>query len=283
MKVAVTGGNGRIGSQVIVELLAFGHEAVCIDRELPVKRICPTKIVDLTKLGEVYGALRGMDAVIHLAGINAPGTYPDEVVFMNNTLSTYHVLDAAAGLGIRKAACASSESIYGYCYAEKRFDPRFLPVDESHPLLPQDSYGLSKIAGEQAASMIFHRTGMQIVNLRFGHVALPDEYDWLSTYTRAERFLWSHVDVRDAAAACRLAVEAEGLGCETMNIAADDTCSLLPNAELLHRYYPNVTDIKQDFSGHRAWTSNAKAKKLLGWAPVHNWRSGQLSGNEECK
>lgn len=276
MKIAVTGGSGRIGAYVIEELLAEGHVPVNLDRQHPEKRRCRTRIVDLLDLGEVYGALQGADAVIHLAGINAPGAYPNEKVFQINVMSTYNVLEAAAGLGIAKAAIASSESIYGYCYAENRFAPLELPVDESHPLLPQECYGLSKIACEQTAAMFHRRCGMQVVSLRFGHVPLPGEYEWLARHEGASRFLWSYVDVRDAARAARLAVEAEGVGCEAVNVTADDTCSPLDNAELLRRFYPSLADRHaQRLSGHGAWSSNAKAKRLLGWQPLYGWRNNE--------
>ncbi|MFC4098871.1 NAD-dependent epimerase/dehydratase family protein [Paenibacillus xanthanilyticus] len=272
MRIAVTGGSGRIGVYVIEELLAHGHEPVNLDRQLPRKRLCRTRIVDLLDLGEVYGALQGAEAVIHLAGINAPGTHPNEKVFQLNVMSTYNVLEAAAGLGIAKAAIASSESIYGYCYAANRFAPHVIPVDESHPLLPQEGYGLSKIACEQTAAMFHRRCGMQVVSLRFGHVPLPDEYAWLARHEGASRFLWSYVDARDAARAARLAVEKDGVGCEALNITGDDTCSPLDNGELLRRYYPSLADRYAGLTGHAAWSSNAKAKRLLGWKPEHGWR-----------
>ncbi|MGN7455925.1 NAD-dependent epimerase/dehydratase family protein [Paenibacillus pasadenensis] len=272
MKIAVTGGSGRIGRFVLRELLEHGHEPVNVDLAAPAERICRTAIADLTDLGEVYGALQGADAVLHLAGVNAPGKLSPEKLFRLNSLSTYQVLEAAAGLGISRVAAASSESIYGWCFARHRFAPQHAPVDESHPLLPQESYGLSKIAGEQAMAMFHRRTGMQAVALRFGHVPLPEEYEWLSRHEGAERFLWSHVDSRDAAAACRLAVEADGLGFEAVNVTADDTCSLVPNEQLAARFYPSLLEFARSGPPHAAWSSNAKAKRLLGWQPRRSWR-----------
>jgi len=273
MKLAVTGGSGRIGSWAIDELLAHGYDVLNLDRKLPAQRKCKTMIVDLTNLGEVYGALHGIDAVIHLAGINAPGTLPSEKVFGDNVQAAYNILEASAGLGIRKAVCASSESIYGFCYALHRFSPRYLPIDESHPVHPQDCYGLSKVVTEEIAHTFHRRTGMQVICLRFGHVPLPDEYGFLAAHSGAERFLWSYVDVRDAAAACRLAVEAEGLGSVAMNICADDTCSTVPNEELLRTLYPDVAELRGEMTGYRAWSDNSRAKELLGWQPRQTWRN----------
>ncbi|GAA3328763.1 hypothetical protein GCM10020331_074050 [Ectobacillus funiculus] len=56
-------------------------------------------------------------------------------------------------------------------------EPKYVPIDEDHPQLPQDSYGLSKVVNEQTAEMIHNKTGMQIVSLRLGNVITPDMYE----------------------------------------------------------------------------------------------------------
>lgn len=275
-KVAVTGGSGIVGKWVLKEFIDYGYEVVNIDQKRPEQINCRTIITDLTNLGEVYGAIKGADAVVHLASINAPGGFPNEVVFQNNVISTYNVLEACSGMGIQKVAVASSESIYGFCWAEHRFSPDYFPVTEEHPLLPQECYGLSKIAAEEAAKMFQRRDGSQIVCLRFGHVAVPPAgYAKLlnPNNKERERFLWSYVDVRDAASACRLAVEAENLEFAAMNITADETCMEETSNELIRRYYPSVSDLRVDFSGNQALSSNRKAKKLLKWKPVYSWKN----------
>src|SRR5690606_29766228 len=96
--------------------------------------------------------------------------------FRVNTLSTYNVLEACAILNIRKAAIASSESSYGLCFASEFFAPKYLPVDEAHPQLPEDAYGLTKVVNEITADSFHRRTGMQIVSLRIGNVLSPEDH-----------------------------------------------------------------------------------------------------------
>src|SRR5579885_3283800 len=97
MMIVVTGGNGRIGRYVARALLANGHGVRAVDRVLAPDRDCPQMLVDLTDLGQVFGALHGADAVLHLAAIPDPGGHPDEVVFGNNVLATFNVVQAAEG------------------------------------------------------------------------------------------------------------------------------------------------------------------------------------------
>jgi nucleoside-diphosphate-sugar epimerase len=276
-KVVVTGGSGMLGKWVVKHFVDQGYEVVNADVQRPEDPICPTLIVDLNNLGEVYGVLAGADAVVHLAAIPAAYIKPSEVTFHNNVMSTYNVLEAAAGLGIRKAVIASSESSYGIVFAVNRFGPQYVPVDEDHPQLPQDSYGLSKVVNEKTADMFHRRTGMQIVSFRIGNVIPPDRYahfpEFIHDPAQRDRILWSYVDTRDIAEACRLAVEAEGLGSVTINLAADDTSMAIPSRELLTARFPEVTDFRTPLTGFETLLSNAKAKKLLGWKPKHMWRN----------
>jgi len=275
-KVVVTGGSGKLGRWVVRHFAERGYEVVNADAVRPQEPVGQTLLVDLTRLGEVYGALAGADAVVHLAAIPAAHIRTSEVTFANNVVSTYNVLEAAAGLGIRKAVIASSESSYGIVFAVNRFGPSYVPVDEDHPQLPQDSYGLSKVVNEQTADMFHRRTGMQVVSLRIGNVIAPDDYarfpSFLHDPAQRDRILWSYVDTRDIAEACRLAIEADGLGSVAINLAADDTSSAIPSRELLAARYPEVRDFRQPLNGHETLLGNARAKRLLGWQPKHRWR-----------
>ncbi|MDQ2695614.1 MAG: NAD(P)-dependent oxidoreductase [Pseudomonadota bacterium] len=275
-KVVITGGSGVLGPWVIREFLDHGYEVVNADVRQPPEALCRTLIVNLNNLGEVYGLLAGAEAVVHMAAIPVAYSHPNEVTFANNVMSTYNILEAAAGLGIRKAVIASSESSYGIVFAVHPFAPRYVPLDEDHPQLPQDSYGLSKIVNEETAAMFQRRTGMQVVSLRLGNVIPPERYQNFSTFIRdpAQRkvILWSYIDTRDAASACRLAVETDNLGAVALNIAADDTSMAIKSRELMAAEYPQVTDFRAPLAGYETLLSNAKARRLLGWRPVHAWR-----------
>jgi len=275
-KVVITGGSGMLGKWVVKHFVEQGYEVVNVDAQKPSDAPAPTLIADLNNLGEVYGVLAGADAVVHLAAIPAAHIKTNEVTFQNNAISTYNILEAAAGLGIRKAVIASSESSYGIVFAVNRFGPNYVPVDEDHPQLPQDSYGLSKVVNELTADMFNRRTGMQVVSLRIGNVIDPTAYARFPSFihdpAQRDRILWSYIDTRDVAEACRLAVEAEGLGSVALNIAADDTSMAVSSRDLLAARFPEVSDFRQPLAGHESLVSNEKAKKLLNWQPKHAWR-----------
>ncbi|MWV47243.1 NAD-dependent epimerase/dehydratase family protein [Paenibacillus sp. HJL G12] len=275
-KVVITGGSGMLGRWVVKHFVEQGYEVLNVDSRRPDEELCPTLIADLEDLGETYGALAGADAVVHLAAIPAAHIRTPEVTFRNNVMSTYNVLEAASGLGIRKAVIASSESSYGIVFAVNPFSPQYVPIDEEHPQLPQDSYGLSKIVNEQTAEMFNRRTGIQVVSLRLGNVIPPEWYERFPAFIHKpqerERILWSYIDTRDAAEACRLAIEVDGLGAVALNLASDDSSMDIPSRELMTECYPGVTDFRKALEGHESLFSNEKAKRLLGWQPKHQWR-----------
>jgi nucleoside-diphosphate-sugar epimerase len=156
------------------------------------------------------------------------------------------VLEACAILEIKKVVLASSESSSGLCFASEFFPPQYLPVDEDHPQLPEDSYGLSKVINEITAETFHRRTGMQIVSFRLGNILTPEMHARVkASFANPEerlRNIWSYIEARDVATACRLAIEKDGLWCQPMILAADDTSSNLPSAELIAKYLPSVTD-----------------------------------------
>ncbi len=280
MKVLVTGGSGRLGRATIAELVAHGHEAINADQAPPSgdAQGAPVRFIktDLTDVGEVVGALHGCDAVIHLGAIPSPYGHADEVVFRNNTQSTFAVLHSASLLGIKRAAIASSVSAYGMAWTNKPFGPLYAPLDEDHPFLVHDPYGLSKEVDERTAAMIHRRTGMTIACLRFHWIALPEELAGASPEGAVDPSghkynLWGYVDVRDAAAACRLAVEADFTGSEAFNIVAGDTLCGPPTEELIARYLPE-TELRSPILGNGGGFAIEKAARVLGWRPKHSWR-----------
>ncbi|MBP1993617.1 NAD-dependent epimerase/dehydratase family protein [Paenibacillus eucommiae] len=275
LTIAVTGGAGTLGKQVIVELQQHGYEAVCLDLKPHPDPACQSIVVDLLNFEDVYEALEGCDAVIHLAAIPDPRNISG--VFATNVVSTMHVLEAADKRGITKAVTASSESAYGFPWAIHPLLPQYFPVDEAHPELPQEGYGLSKVVNELTGAMFNRRSGMQVVCFRLSTICVAASYQELVREGERDpgfwkRILWSYIDVRDAAAACRLAIEAEGLGAVELNMAADNTFMSIPTSELMQTYFPEITDIRQVYEGNEAFYSNKKAKQLLGWQPVHDWR-----------
>jgi nucleoside-diphosphate-sugar epimerase len=275
-KVVVTGGSGLLGSAVINEFLEHGYEVINADLKHSKEALCRTVITDLTNLGEVYGVLAGADAVVHLAAIPVAYSHPNEVTFQNNVMSTYNILEAAGNLGIKKAVISSSESSYGICFSRQNLKPQYVPIDEEHPQLPEESYGLSKIVNENTADSIHRRTGMQVVSFRLGNVISPEMYNnfpgFIHDPEQRKPILWSYIDTRDAAAAYRLAVETDGLGSVALNIGADETSMDIESKQLMETCFPDVKYFRKDLSGFEPLLNNEKAKKLLNWKPIHKWR-----------
>ncbi|GHV40130.1 nucleoside-diphosphate-sugar epimerase [Spirochaetia bacterium] len=276
-KAVITGTAGVLGPYVAEHFLEQGYEVLSIDIKTPAKPLTKHLNVNLTHLGECYEILKGADAVVHLAAYPRIGIVTDQVTFENNVISTYNILEAAAGLGIKKAVIASSESSYGIVFSKNGLKPRYLPIDEDHPQLPEDAYGLSKVVIEKTADMFYRRDGIQVVSMRIGNVISKEKYlpfpNFIHDSKQRKNILWSYIDARDIASACRLAIETDGLGSMAMNLAADDTSMDIKSCDLIKTEYPDVTDIRGPIDQYQTLLSNARAKKFLGWKPVHFWRA----------
>lgn len=276
-RIIVTGGTGKAGHWIVKHLVERGYDVVNVDTRVPERPECRCLTTDLTDLGQTIDAFSPHSTgdrtpyagVIHMAAIPRPHMHPNSEVWRVNTLSTYNVLEASGLLGIPKAVLGSSESSYGICFANQFFEPHYLPVDEAHPQLPEDTYGLTKVVGEATAAMFHRRDGTQILSYRIGNVLCPEDHERIKArFDHPEdrlRILWSYIDSRDLAAACRLGIERDGLGCEPVIIAADDTSSNLPSRELVRRFLPNVKDFRSELVDRTALISNRRAKELLGW------------------
>lgn len=280
-RIVVTGGSGKAGKWIVKELVEQGYEVLNLDWKLPEEPLCQTLIVDLNDLGQVHNALsqysirdrQPVEAVIHFAAIPQAFVFPNDVTFRNNVMNTYNILEAAANLDIRKVVLASSESSYGIVFASKFFAPNVLPVDESHPQLSEDSYGLSKMVNEMTGEAFHRRTGMQVISFRLGNILEPKDYPKVrETFATPEdriRILWSYIDVRDMAVACRLAVEKEGLGAQALILAADDTSTDIPSEQLIRTLMPELAEYGPLLPERTSFLSNAKIKEVLGWKQQH--------------
>ncbi|HEY7064061.1 MAG TPA: NAD(P)-dependent oxidoreductase [Chloroflexota bacterium] len=276
MKVVVTGGSGRLGQHTVDELLAHGHEVLSLDRVPPAAARCPAWVADLTRIGDTYQALQGAGGIVHLAAWQAPGLTADSETFTNNVSATYNVLKAASDLGVRHVVLASSIAAYGFIYARELWPPDYLPLDEAHPCQPQDAYGLSKVVGEEIADAFARLGPMSIASLRFPGVVFDLTYQsiterWRDPGLRRGGF-WTYVDARDAAQACRLAVEADLDGHQVFTVAAPTSMMREPTSELLRRYAVEPRRLKDGLTGHWSAMDSAKAARLLGYRAAHQWQ-----------
>jgi len=278
MRILVTGGAGRLGSWVGRELRDHGYEVVSVDRQLPSVREpgIHHRQVEMADLGQIIGAATGCDALIHLAAIPAPYSHPDEVVFLNNVRATYNALQSAMTVGIKRAVIASSASAYGMAWARPTFPPLYVPLDEDHPFLSCDPYALSKETDERTAEMFTRRCGMTVLAYRFHWIAIPGDAkrranDPAVLAEKDATNLWGYIDIRDAARAFRLGLEAHLDGFHAFNIIANDTLRLEPTEELVRTLLP-TTKIHGSLPGCASAWSNARARDVLGFVPAYSWR-----------
>ena len=273
-RVVVTGGAGKAGRAVVRDLLEHGYDVVSVDQQSDPNLTEQQQLVaDLTDYGEAVDALKGADAVVHLAAIPAPGLKPDELTFRVNTTSTYNVFAAAPLVGLRRVVWASSETTLGLPF--ERELPRYAPVDEEHPLLPESSYALSKVVSEEMARQFSRWNGIPHIGLRFSNIMEPHDYERFPGYwedaTLRRWNLWGYVDARDVAQSCRLALEVDLSGAEVFIIAAADTVMSRPSADLMAEVYPDV-ELRGGVGEFETLLSIEKARRLLGYEPAFSWR-----------
>jgi nucleoside-diphosphate-sugar epimerase len=277
-KIVVTGGSGRLGRLVIQELLSHDYQVLCLDRVPAAVNKCPSWIADLRNSGDLYQALIGAYGVVHLGAYQAPGLAPDAEVFSNNVTASYNVLKAAGDLGVKKVVMASSTAAFGFIYALQRVLPEYLPLDEKHPSRPQDPYGLSKLVGEQIADSVALLHGdMTISSLRFPGVVFDFSYDsvrerWKDPGARAHTS-WAYIDGRDAATACRLAIEAEFAGHEVIIVAAPTSSMREPTIKLVEKYLGRTIPVKTAQAGNWSGVNSAKAEKILSFKARYGWEN----------
>lgn len=271
MRIAITGSSGRVGSAIVELALAQGHSLVCIDRVAPAKPAGQPNVAfvlaDITDYDAFENALRGCEALVHMAAIPSPGHHPDPVVHNNNVVGSYNALRAAAELGLKRVCQASSINAVGAAYSRMpRFD--YFPLDERHPTYNEDPYSLSKwICELQAESIVRRFEDMTIASMRF-HGVVPYRAamgQWEKSHGPAlSKHLWGYTLIGAAAQACLLSLTAGFKGAEAFFIVGPDTTSELPSLELAQRFFPNVP-IRGDLSGNRGFYDCSKAERLLGW------------------
>jgi nucleoside-diphosphate-sugar epimerase len=274
MKIVVTGSSGQFGQHVVRNLTAAGHDVLGIDR-VANPSIRASWVCDLSRTGDLFEALAGAQAVVHLAAIPAPNLMPDSMTFNNNVNAVYNVLKVAAELRIGKLVIASSIAAYGFLYARTMREPKYLPLDEEHPCTPVDSYGLSKVVGETIAGSFAMQAAASISSLRLPGINFDPEFKLIKERFVNSRYrlpgFWTYIDVRDAAEACRLALEAAPPGHTIFNIAAPTSNMREPTDELLKQFLPEVKKNGNGLVGNWSGMNSSKAERMLGFRAQHVW------------
>jgi UDP-glucose 4-epimerase len=291
MRVALTGGRGRLGRYVAAELCRR-HELRILDRAAPEpSEPAPHAPVDVLDYAALLAAFQGQEVVVHLAGIDQSLASAPAPVFETNVQGTWTVFEAAERAGVRRVVLCSSTSALGLDHTNPAMPPLYLPVDEAHPARPSSTYGMSKLLGEEIATAFARRGTLEVVILRPSYVAFPEMLGFLSGArgNQAEReaepvpLLRSYVGPEDAARAFVLAAEHAYTGIETFLVAAADTFTDEPTLDHLRRTYGALPPIRRpelyERNPHASVLDTERARRLLGWQSTMTWP--QLRGRRQ--
>jgi nucleoside-diphosphate-sugar epimerase len=275
--IVVTGASGRLGRRVVQLLVDQNRAVLATDRsatdDLPAEFVrC-----DLEDAKAVEGILKGAEAVVHLGAIPGPLREDPRVIFENNVASAFNVMMSAAELGLRRVVFSSSAFGMGWAHDGNAFVPLYLPLDEEHPMMPFEPYGLSKQVGEDIGRMIARNSNTTVVSLRFTNVALPEvqaEFPWPAPTPENPLTLvmWAYADARDVAEAHVLSLDAEIAEYEAFMIAQPSSRFKESTIDLVKNNFGDRVEIREGLSGTASVISTEKAQRLLGWTPRHDWR-----------
>ena len=290
MRILFTGGSGKAGRYSVQYLMDQGHRVLNVDRVPLDLEGLDNRIADLTDAGQVFDIMASyagfdemhpgtgvprFDAVVHFAAIPRLLQTSDNECYRTNVLSTYNILDAATKYRIPKIIFASSETTYGICFADGEMKPAYIPIDENHPTIPQDSYAMSKVVNEATARSFYARSGLDIYGLRINNVIEPHEYErdfpgYVADPDTRRRNIFAYIDARDLGQIVERCLQTDGLGYEVFNVSNDNHSVGLTTPEIIARYYDGVP-MKSEMGETETFYSNAKAKRMLGFQPEHNW------------
>ena len=296
-RVMITGGVGLIGSALARRLVALGAEVLLVDSMVPeaggnfaniagIRERVRVNIADIRDREALRHLLAGQDFLFDLAAQTShmdSMTAPENDLAVNCTAQLQLLeLCRAVAPGIT-IVHAGTRQIYGR--------PRYLPVDEAHPLRPADVNGVNKMAGE-AYHLLFHDVyGLHTRSLRLTNVYGPgmrikDARQnflgiWLRRALEGEAFeVWGGEQRRellyvdDAAEAFLIAALNRDTAGQALNVGGEQPYSLLALAEALVRANGGGEFARREFPEERKKidigdfvTDDRRFRELTGWAP----------------
>ncbi|MEW5937849.1 MAG: NAD-dependent epimerase/dehydratase family protein [Candidatus Thermoplasmatota archaeon] len=169
MKYLVTGSSGQLGSYLVEELVRAGNRTVGIDLCISGYR----EVDRHTMLGDICDpelcrqVMGGADVVIHAAAqVSVVDAVKDPVAdARTNIMGTLNLLNAAVEHGVGRFIYISSAAVFG--------NPRYLPIDEGHPVSPISPYGVSKLAAERYALAFQQTYELPVVAIRPFNIYSP--------------------------------------------------------------------------------------------------------------
>ena len=277
-RIAVTGGHGMLGRHVVA-VLEPDYGVTVVDR-VDGGSHQPHGPVDVMDLDALERAVRGHDAIIHLAALDAAMDARAHEFFHVNTAASWNTLHVGYEAGIRKFVVCSSSSVYGV----RETVPLYLPIDESHPAQTTSPYGLSKRVTELVASGFAQRDGVGVVALRPCYIAYSHLIDRMSREVEAVEpgeeplppIRWQ-VSPRDVAQCFRAALEANVSGYQVFNVGGPDSFSSRSSLAVVESTYGAMPEIRRpewfDVDPCASLLDCTLAREVLGWSPRDDWAS----------
>ncbi|MEU2127044.1 NAD(P)-dependent oxidoreductase [Streptomyces sp. NPDC018352] len=206
--VLLTGAAGGLGTLMRGLLPAYGYGLRLLD-VVPVEGEPDAIAADLGDREALREAVRGVDAVVHLAGISLEASF--DKILRANIEGTYNLYEAAREEGVRRIVFASSNHVLGYTPRPLPGDP-LIPVGA--PRRPDTFYGLSKSFGEDLAQLYWDRHAMETVSVRIGS-CFPEP--------TSVRMLSVWMSPADGARLFHAALTAEDVGHTVVHGSSDNT------------------------------------------------------------
>jgi len=296
MRILITGAFGMIGRQLVRELEG-AHELRFFDREKPESATVfvpgsnerkavpfvtswPCLQGDITDKSAMLGAVRDMDAVIHLAASVKGQPEHGSETFHINVCGTYILLDACRQAGVKRFFCASSVNAFGTFYFRLSGQPvRYdeMPLDESFRPVPEDAYSLSKYVNEETCAAFTRAYGITTAAFRFAGAWSDEMYrqrlrDGLQQTRAWSDGLYQWVHVADVARGLRQALESPDLPATGVyTLGASDTSCPEPTMEILRRLRPDLADrVSAPLPGRASLLSIQKAHQVFAYTPQYN-------------
>ena len=293
MRVLVTGGAGFIGSHVTRALLAEGHGVTVLDSLLRGRRsLVPDAAeflnIDLADQDGTERALRGHDAVIHLAGSLEVGVSVEHPVEYteNNVVNSVRLLEAMRRAGVGKIIFSSSATVYGV--------PKRVPLREDDPLgMQANPYGATKVAVEVFLGVYHTLHKFDVVALRYFNPYGPNELCDPETHAvpnivraglerRPFPRYWQGQQVRDyiyVEDLARAHIAPLGVsGFEVFNVGSDAGTKVNDVIETVSRIlgYDLLVEDMGERPGDVAasYASSEKLRTQLGWSPQVDLEEG---------
>jgi nucleoside-diphosphate-sugar epimerase len=267
--ILVTGAAGRLGGRVVKCLMDRGYDVLGTDR-VPYED-SPSEFVeaDLCNVEQATKLVADAESVIHMGAIPGPRSEDPYRIFENNGHSTFNIMMAAAARKLRRVVFSSSAFGVGWAPDPRAFVPLYLPLDEAHPMMPFEPYGLSKQIGECIGEMVARSSATSVVSLRFTNVVSPEAQEAFplpppTPENPTTLVMWAYADPRDVAEAHVLALEADLKGHEAFMLAQPTTRFEESTRELIAANFGAQVPIRGELSGNESVISTKKSQRVLG-------------------